>query len=87
MIRDNDTGLLRKLKIEERICRGCEENNILDELYFLLTCPQYQIPRNLMLNQILNKHCNIHYLGNNEDRSEFIMTNCWKKCVECLQDS
>ena len=47
-----ETGRFLNLKVEERLCRFCENNAVEDELHFLFNCPLYTTLRIEFYNQV-----------------------------------
>jgi hypothetical protein len=84
--KDKDTGQIRKLKLEERICRMCSLGELEDELHFVCVCPKYEVCRNIMIRQVQQ--------GNNsfiemtaEGRFIYLLQNCCKELSNYLKDA
>ena len=44
-VRDDETGRLRKLTVNERLCQICRSNNVENEFHFLFHCDKLKSER------------------------------------------
>ena len=77
-ITDPDTGKIRKLKAEERICPVCKSGEIENEIHFLCISPEYHLPRQMLFCQISNISPDFMRLSV-EDKFIFVVCNFWKE--------
>jgi hypothetical protein len=90
----NKENKLIKIVREERTCRYCNNNDVEDEMHFLLKCPLYSIERNIFMDFIYNDNNQVaslqtkdkfYWLLNNENINiikkllEFILKNFEKR--------
>ena len=45
-VTDQETGIIRSMKVAERLCLICKSNIVEDEKHFLFHCPMYITERN-----------------------------------------
>ena len=55
-----------KLPAADRICHKCDSNEVEDEQHCLLICKYNEVPRLLLLNEIINLFPNFHSLNNTQ---------------------
>ena len=48
-VRDDETGRLRKLTVNERLCQICNSNNVENEFNFLFHCDKFKSEREKFL--------------------------------------
>ena len=73
-IKDSQTGQVRKLKPQERLCEICNSNEIEDEIHFVCRCTQYVEQRNILCNVVQQKLPNFA-LFNVEQKFKNLMLN------------
>jgi hypothetical protein len=61
-----ETGRFNNTKVEERLCKVCNENAVEDENHFLFDCSAYDNPRTIWVNSIYNLCPHFHYLEEND---------------------
>ena len=72
--KDTQTGQMRKLKPEERLCEICNSNEIEDEIHFVCRCTQYLKQRNILYNVVQQKLPDFA-LFNDEQKFKHLMLN------------
>ena len=90
----NKENKLIKIVREERTCLYCNNNDVEDEMHFLLKCPLYRVKRKIFMDFICNDNNQVaslqtkvkfYWLLNNENiniitkLSEFILKNSEKR--------
>ena len=60
-----ETGRFNNIPVEYRLCRYCNENEIEDEIHFLLNCSAYNEFRSIMTNKAVNIETNFWNLSIN----------------------
>ena len=83
--RDVETGQMRKLKPEERLCPFCNNNDIEDEIHFVMICPLYDGIRERQFRCIpeLNDLDNMTL----DDKFAYLMKNYWRSCLNYINDA
>ena len=81
-----ENGSMRKLEVNERLCKMCSEIEVEDEIHFLLKCTKYNEDRNLLLNHATTLNQNFHSFPINE-QLKFLMNNCIKYVARYLSDA
>ena len=74
---------MRKLEVNERLCKMCSETKVEDEIHFLLKCTKYNEERNLLLNYATTLNQNFNSLPTNE-QLKLLMNNCIKYVARYL---
>jgi hypothetical protein len=74
LLKDNDTGKMRKCNFNERLCKMCSIGTVEDEMHFLCECPSYD-----KLRQTLFSKTNEAELVEWESEAQFVylMQNHW----------
>ena len=62
-----ETGRFTNTKLEDRVCKICNNGEIEDETHFLFNCDAYEIPRIRFIEKIYEQRPHFHYL---EDRDQ-----------------
>lgn len=81
-----ENGSLRKLEVNERLCKLCSENEVEDEIHFLLKCPNYNEERIALLNQAMTLNQNFINLPIAE-QLKFLMNNLIKHVAKYLSNA
>ena len=84
--KDPQTGKIRKLKPEERICEICDTNLPEDEMHFMCICPAYNIERQTLFNQKCEQFSDFNELSIDE-KFVRIMQNPDKKLGRFLKNA
>ena len=74
---DSSTGMFRKTRPEERLCRICNSDCIEDEMHFLLVCSSYTDERQNLFDQCNVKDPNFCTFTDDE-KLAFLMSDGWK---------
>ena len=77
---DEISGVFRKFHVNERLCPVCNNDEIEDEIHFVLACPAYRIPRNLMFNKM-------RLIDIDSDKYSYLMKNRWKELTNYASDA
>jgi hypothetical protein len=56
LVKDNETGRIRKKQLHERTCKYCLSGDVEDELHFVCYCSCYNEVRLKMFNDINRKY-------------------------------
>ena len=59
-----EAGWHKKLSVEERVCKKCNDNAVEDEVHFLCECPMYDDLRKM--------YCNFDFTNPPIDRTELL---------------
>lgn len=82
-ILDAETGLLRKLNVEERTCNICKQNFVEDEKHFLFTCDVYDEERKNLMDYCQSCHIDFEDLTENE-KLKIVINNEWKMAANFI---
>ena len=74
IIRKERERTCRNVPRDERICQKCSENEIGDEVHFLIKCSENKVVREQLFLQISQKCKNFTFLSN--EQKLFCMLNC-----------
>ena len=85
--KDKNTGQIRKLKFDERICSLCENNEVEDEFHFVMKCEKFARERRILMNRLRNKFGNFDTLEDNEAIFRFIMREGWRECIDYVNNA
>ena len=77
-ILDEDTGMFRKLNINERICNLCNMNAVEDETHFILYCRRYTEERQIFINKCLVEEPRFHTFSDMK-KLWFLMNIVWRQ--------
>ena len=77
-ILDEDTGMFRKLNINERICNLCNMNAVEDETHFILYCRRYTEERHIFINKCLVEEPRFHTFSDMK-KLWFLMNIVWRQ--------
>ena len=78
-VRDDETGRLRKLTVNERLCQICNSNNVENEFHFLFHCDKFKSERENFYSLCITNYSNFVYLCD-EDKLNILMNegNNWR---------
>ena len=78
-VRDDETGRLRKLTVNERLCQICNSNNVENEFHFLFHCDKFKSERENFYSLCIANYSNFVYLCD-EDKLNILMNegNNWR---------
>jgi hypothetical protein len=79
-----ETGRFTQTKLEERVCRICNNGNIEDELHFLCTCVKYDDLRTCMYDNVSELNDNFYTLTD-KDKFVFLLNHCNKQVAHFLK--
>jgi hypothetical protein len=77
-----ETGRFRNLKVEERTCQICKQNEIENEFHFICICNIYTHFRNEMYNKINNTD---FVDMSDKDKFIYLMKNNWKEVSQYME--
>ena len=78
---DPVSGLHRKFKVEERLCKLCNTNATEDEFHFLFTCPKYVNERQKLFNYCKTSRIDFEEL-NDIEKIIYLMNVEWNKTIQ-----
>ena len=78
---DPVSGLHRKLKVEERLCKLCNTNATEDEFHFLFACPKYVNERQKLFNYCKTSIIDFEEL-NDIEKIKYLMNVEWKNKIK-----
>ena len=79
-VREDTTGQIRSLKLEERVCSICSSGEVEDEYHFLLKCNIFAAVRVDYINNIMRKNADFINLTL-EQKIAFLIITCWKETL------
>ena len=84
--KDELTGKIRKMHVNERICPLCRNDDVENEIHFVMVCTTYAIPRMILFNIVLVENNNFSHL-NIEDQFIYLFKNHNKNLSNFIADA
>lgn len=86
-VKDEVSGMFRKMKIEERLCKLCGMNLVEDELHFLLDCKIYDSLRKELFKQISLNGSNELLFTSKIQTFTHLINEYWKYTINYIYDA
>ena len=80
--RDNESGQVRRLTLEERVCKMCTLGELEDEMHFVCICNKYKVCRNVLYNLIQLKDQTF-----NNEKFVYLLKHCDKELSNYVRDA
>ena len=81
-----ETGRIRGIPHEERLCYLCNEQIVEDEQHFVIKCKAFQDERRVLFNNVKEK-CTGFANFSDVEKFIYIVSNEWKALSKCLDKS